>query len=57
MSMKFIPLMSHFYIVKLGYAGVYPFFLFLLQNIDCGFSLEPPHRGGFNEYPQSVGSH
>ena len=24
------------------------------QNIDCGFSLEPPHRGGSNEYPQSI---
>ena len=24
------------------------------QNIDCGYSLEPPHRGGSNEYPQSV---
>ena len=32
----------HFYIAKLGYAGVYIFFLFLLQNIDCGYSLEPP---------------
>ena len=21
------------------------------QNIDCGYSLEPPHRGGSNEYP------
>ena len=20
------------------------------QNIDCGYSLEPPHRGGSNEY-------
>ena len=27
---------------KLGFAGVYLFFLFLIQNIDCGFSLEPP---------------
>ena len=36
------PLKPHFYIVKLGYAGVYLFFLFLLQNIDCGYSLEPP---------------
>ena len=36
------PLKAHFYIVKLGYAGVYLFFLFLLQNIDCGYSLEPP---------------
>ena len=31
-----------FYIVKLGFTGVY-FFLILLQNIDCGYSLEPPH--------------
>ena len=31
----------------LGFAGVYLFFLFLLQNIDCGYSLEPPRRGRF----------
>ena len=31
------PLEPHFYIAKLGYAGVY---LFLLQNIECGYSLE-----------------
>ena len=36
------PLEPHFYIAKLGYAGVGLFFLFLLQNIDCGYSLEPP---------------
>ena len=24
------------------------------QNIDCGYLLEPPHRGGSNEYPQSM---
>ena len=24
------------------------------QNIDCGCSLEPPWRGGSNEYPQSM---
>ena len=23
------------------------------QNIDCGYSLEPPRRGGSNECPQS----
>ena len=23
-------------------------------NIDCGYSLEPPHRGGSNEYLQSM---
>ena len=22
------------------------------KNIDCGYSLEPPRRGGSNEYPQ-----
>ena len=29
-------------------------FLFQLKNIDCGYSLEPPRRGGSNEYPQSM---
>ena len=24
------------------------------QNIDCGYSLEPPRRGSSNEYPQSI---
>ena len=24
------------------------------QNIDCGYSLEPPRWGGSNEYPQSL---
>ena len=24
------------------------------QIIDCGYSLEPPQRGGSNEYPQSM---
>ena len=50
------PLKPHFYIVKLGYAGVYlyVFFLFLPQNIDYGCLLEPPRRGGSNMYPQSM---
>ena len=30
------------------------FFIFSAQNIDCGYSLEPPQRGGSNEYPQSL---
>ena len=51
---KCIPPKPHFYIEKLGYAGVYLFFLFLLQNIDCGYSLEPPRRGGSNVYQQSI---
>ena len=28
-------------------------FTFLLKT-DCGYSLEPPRRGGSNEYPQSM---
>ena len=24
------------------------------QNIDCGYSLEPPRQGSSNEYPQSM---
>ena len=48
------PLEPHYYTAKLGYVGVYLFFLFLLQNIDCGYSLEPPRRGGSNVYPQSM---
>ena len=48
------PLKPHFYIEKLGFTGVYIIFLFLLENIDCVYSLEPPRRGGSNEYPQSM---
>ena len=28
--------------------------MFLLKNIDCGYSLEPPRRGDSNENPQSM---
>ena len=48
------PLKPHLYIVKLGFRGVYVVFLISAQNIDCGYSLEPPRRGGSNEYPQSM---
>ena len=48
---------SHAYIILaplnptliLGFTGIY-----LLKNIDYGYSLEPPSRGGSNEYPQSM---
>ena len=30
------------------------FFHISAQNMDCGYSLEPPRRGGSNEYPQSM---
>ena len=33
---------------------VYIIFLISAQNIDCGYSLEPPRRGGSNGYPQSM---
>ena len=29
-------------------------FLIFAQNIDCGYTLEPPRRGGSNGYPQSM---
>ena len=38
-----------FYIAKMGYAGLYLFFLFLLQNIDCG-----SRRGGTNVVRHSM---
>ena len=38
MSVQYIPLKPHLYFVKLRYAGVYLFFLFMLRNIDCGYS-------------------
>ena len=33
---KFNPLKPHFYIVKLGFTGVYIIFLISARNIDCG---------------------
>ena len=56
------PLKPHFYIVKLGFTGVYideaaltsTHNLCFQQKTDYGYSLEPPHRGGSNEYPQSM---
>ena len=40
---------SDFYIEKMGFDGVYLIFLFLIQDIHCGYSFEPPRRGGSNE--------
>ena len=40
----FDPLKPHFYIVKLGFTGVYIIFFISAQK----------HRGGSNEYPQSM---
>ena len=33
---------------------MFDIFLIFAQNIDCGYKLEPPRRGGSNEYPQSM---
>ena len=46
---NFDPFKPHFYIVKLGFTGVYIILLISAQNIDCGYSLEPPRQ-----YPQSM---
>ena len=43
------PHIPHIYVARLGYAGIC--LLFLLQNIDCGYSLELPRGGGSNVYP------
>ena len=37
---KFDPLKPHFYIVKLGFTGVYISFLIYAKDIDCGYLLE-----------------
>ena len=51
---NFDPLKPLFYTVKLGFAGVYIIFVISAENINCRYSLEPPRRGGSNEYPQSM---
>ena len=45
------PLKPHFYIVKLGFTGVCIIFLISAQKHRLWYSLEPPRRGGSNEYP------
>ena len=51
---NFDPLEPHFYIVKLGFTGVYIILLISAQDMVCGYLLEPPRRGGSNDYPQCV---
>ena len=51
---NFEPCKPDFYIVKMGFTGVYIIFLISAQNIDYEYSLQPPRWGGSNEYPQSV---
>ena len=62
---QIIPSWKHVYVIltpqtpllyrkKWGLQGYTLFFLFLLQNIDCEYPLEPPQWGSSNEYPQSL---
>ena len=51
---NFDTLKPHFYLVKLGFRGVYIIFLISAQKHRLWHSLEPPRRGGSNEYPQSM---
>ena len=34
--------------------NIFYIFLIFAHNIDCGYTLEPPRRGGSNEYPQTM---
>ena len=54
---SFIIRISNIYpiLVKLGFTGVQLILLFFfIQNIDSGYSLEPPQQGGSNVYPQLI---
>ena len=51
---NFDPLKPHFYIVKLGFTGVYIIFLISAQKHRLWYSLELPHWGSSNMYPQSI---
>ena len=51
-----IQIYRHFHLLKLK-IFIYKnsdIFHMSAQNIECGYSLEPPRRGGSNEYPQSM---
>ena len=49
----YTPLYPNFIYENWDLQGI-PIFRILLQNIDCGYSLEPPRRGSSNVYPQSM---
>ena len=54
------PCKPHFYYIKVVFKGVKNWkisgeiFHISAQNIDSGYSLEPPQWGGSNEYPESI---
>ena len=51
---NFDPPKPHLHIVKLGFTGVYIIFLNFAQKHRLWYSLEPPRRGGSNEYTQCM---
>ena len=64
-SMAFFPL--HYANMSVQYTAIFhgckngnfqmkkcEIFLIFAQNIDRGYALEPPQRGGSNEYPRSM---
>ena len=40
--------------MKIFHSKIFDIFLIYAQNIDCRYTLDPPRRGGSNEYPQSM---
>ena len=51
---NFDTLKPHFYMIKRGFTGVYIIFLISAPKYRLWYSLEPPRRGGSNEYSQSM---
>ena len=55
MSVKCIPPYTPLLYRKTGVRrGIPNFLFFFIQNIHCGYSLEPPRQGGSNVYPQCM---
>ena len=54
---NFDPFQPHFYVVKLGFTGVYIisfFFFFFAQKHKLWVFVRTALRGGYNQYPQSM---
>ena len=47
---NFDPLKPHFYIVKLGFTGVYIIFRISTQSINCVYLLEPPRTASSRRF-------
>ena len=45
-----VPCITHYENTPMQYTENFLLLIFA-QNIDCGYTLEPHHRGGSNEYP------